>query len=92
MFSPFPKVKQLFKNTTREFAPKQGGYEYKYVWEGISKQLKQWAPTVLLNWTFEQVQNLEELIKYLKYVITLAIQKRHKSLQCPGAWPTSSKP
>ncbi|KAM9644848.1 uncharacterized protein ACIBXB_013057 [Morphnus guianensis] len=61
------KVKQLFKITQRS-APKLDNYEWQGVWGSMGKYLEKWAPPMFWKFTPEQVQNPEELVKYLEKV------------------------
>ena len=61
-------VKQLFRNISHRSAPRLDNYEWQGVWGSTGKYLGQWAPPVFWNFTPEQVQNLEKLVKYLEKV------------------------
>jgi len=62
------RVKQLIKNITLRPAPALDHYEWLGVKNSIVKYLGQWAPPVILNLMPEQVQNPDELVKYLEEV------------------------
>ncbi|KAK4810697.1 hypothetical protein QYF61_007671 [Mycteria americana] len=62
------QVKQLIKNTTQRSAPRLDSYEGQGVWDSMGKCLGQWAPPVFWNFTPEQVQDPEKLVKYLEKV------------------------
>ncbi|KAK4823738.1 hypothetical protein QYF61_006007 [Mycteria americana] len=62
------KLKQLFKNTTQRRASRLDSYEWQGMWDSMGKYLGQWAPPVFWNFTTEQVQNPEKLVKYLEKV------------------------
>ncbi|KAM9591498.1 uncharacterized protein ACIBXB_006299 [Morphnus guianensis] len=60
------KVKQLLKKITQRSAPRLDNYEWQGVWGSMGKYLEKWAPPMFWKFTPEQVQNLEELVKYLE--------------------------
>lgn len=62
------KNKQLFKNTTQWSALKPDSYQWQHVWDSMSKCQRLWAPPVFRNFIPKQVQNIEELVKYLEKV------------------------
>ncbi|XP_074878635.1 uncharacterized protein LOC142028689 [Buteo buteo] len=62
------KVKQLFKKITQRSAPRLDNYEWQGVCGSMGKYLEKWAPPVFWKFTPEQVQNPEELVKYLEKV------------------------
>ncbi|XP_049650076.1 microtubule-associated protein RP/EB family member 1-like [Accipiter gentilis] len=62
------KVKQLFKKITQRCAPRLDNYEWQGVWGSMGKYLEKWAPPTFWKFTPEQVQDPEELVKYLEKV------------------------
>jgi len=66
VFQVWFRVKQLVKSITQRSAPRLDSYEWRSVWDSVGKYLGQWAPPVFLNFTSEQVQNPDKLVKYLK--------------------------
>jgi len=83
------RVKQVVKNIVKRPAPGQDSCEWLGVWDNMGRCLEQWAPPVSLKLTPEQVQNPDNLVKYLQKVGT---PERHKSPQCAGVWPTPTEP
>ena len=62
------RVEQLFTSITCRSTPRLENYEWLGVWSSMGKYLEQWAPPVYWNFTPKQVQNPEELVKYLEKV------------------------
>ncbi|KAK4830953.1 hypothetical protein QYF61_014412 [Mycteria americana] len=62
------RVNKQFKNIIQRSAPRLDSYEWQGVWNSMGKYLGQWAPPVFWNFTPEQVQNPEKLVKYLEKV------------------------
>ncbi|KAK4825908.1 LOW QUALITY PROTEIN: hypothetical protein QYF61_003403 [Mycteria americana] len=62
------QVNKQFKNIIQRSAPRLDSYEWQGVWDSMGKCLGQWAPPVFWNFTPEQVQNPEKLVKYLEKV------------------------
>ncbi|XP_074889985.1 uncharacterized protein LOC142033685 [Buteo buteo] len=62
------KVKQLFKKITQISALRLDNYGWQGVWGSMGKYLEKWAPPVFWKFTPEQVQDPEELVKYLEKV------------------------
>lgn len=65
VFEVLFKDLQLFQNATQPFALRLDSGKWQGVWDSTGKHLEQWAPPVLWNFSPEQVQNLERLVKYL---------------------------
>ncbi|KAK4828782.1 hypothetical protein QYF61_000807 [Mycteria americana] len=63
-----PWVNTQFKNIIQKSAPSLDSYEWQGVWDSMGKYLGQWEPPVFWNFTPEQVQNPEKLVKYLEKV------------------------
>ncbi|KAM9575877.1 uncharacterized protein ACIB01_003549 [Guaruba guarouba] len=61
-------VKQLSKNTTKRSSPRLDSHEWQGAWDSMGKHLSQLAPPVHWNFTAEQVQNPEKLVKHLNEV------------------------
>lgn len=68
VFQVLFKVKQLFKNTTQRSVLRLDSDEWQGVWDRIHKCLGQWSPPTFCNYTSEQVQYTEKLVKYLEKV------------------------
>ena len=62
------RVKQLSKSITWKPTPRLENYEWLGVWSSMGKYLEQWASPVYWNFTPAQVQNPEELVKYLENI------------------------
>ncbi|KAK4830329.1 hypothetical protein QYF61_010093, partial [Mycteria americana] len=62
------EVKHLFKSTIQTSAPRLDSYEWQGVWDSMGKYLGQWAPPMFWNFTPEQVQDPEKLVKCLEKV------------------------
>ncbi|KAK4813534.1 hypothetical protein QYF61_009577 [Mycteria americana] len=61
-------VNKKFKNIIQRSAPRLDSDEWQGVWDSMDKYLGQWAPPVFCNFTLEQVQDSEKLVKYLEKV------------------------
>ncbi|KAM6033078.1 uncharacterized protein LJ206_001912 [Theristicus caerulescens] len=66
--SVLSKVNKQLKNIIQRSPPRLDSYEWQGVWESMGKYLGRWAPPVFWNFTLEQVQNPEKLVKYLENV------------------------
>jgi len=62
------RVKQVSKNIMQRPAPVLDSCEWLGVWDSMGKYLGQWAPPVFFKITPEQIQNPDNLVKYLKKV------------------------
>lgn len=60
------KDQQLLQHATQRSALRLDSGKWQGVGDGMCKCLGQWAPQVLWNFSPEQVQNLERLVKYLE--------------------------
>ncbi|XP_061222790.1 uncharacterized protein LOC133219470 [Neopsephotus bourkii] len=58
------RVRRPYRRT-KKFSARLGSHEWQGVWDNMGKHLGQWAPPVLWNFTTEQVQNPEKLVKHL---------------------------
>jgi len=67
-FWVFFRVKQVVKNIVQRPALGLDSCEWLGVWDSMGKYLGQWAPLVFLKLTPEQVQNPDNLVKYLQKV------------------------
>jgi len=61
-------VKQVVNNILQRTAPGLDSSEWLGVWDTMGRCLGQWAPPVFLKLTPEQVQNPDNLVKYLQKV------------------------
>lgn len=61
-------AEQLFKNTTQRSALRLDSDEWQGVWDSIGKCLGQWSTPTFWNYTSEQEQNPENLVKYFEKV------------------------
>jgi len=62
------RVKQVVKNIVQRPAPGLDSCEWLGVWDSMDKCLGQWTPPMLFKLTPEQVQNPDEVVKYLQKV------------------------
>jgi len=62
------RVKQVVKSIVQRPAPGQDSCEWLGVWDSTGRCLEQWAPAVCLKLTPEQIQNPDNLVKYLQKV------------------------
>jgi len=60
------RVKQVVKNIVQRPAPGLDSCEWLGVWDSMGRCLGQWAPPVCFKLTPEQVQNLDNLVKYMQ--------------------------
>lgn len=89
------KIKLLFKSTTQRSALRMDSYEWQEVWDRMDKYQGQWAPPVFWNFTPENVQNPEKLLKYCEKVFCDPVNSRETQItgtQCAGAWSMSFEP
>ena len=59
------QVKQLFKNMIERSAPRQDSSAWQGVWDGLGRNLEQWAPPGICNFISEQLQDPEKIVEYL---------------------------
>ncbi|XP_051668782.1 uncharacterized protein LOC127482463 isoform X2 [Manacus candei] len=76
VFQGWSKVKQLLKNPTQRFALGLDISEWQGVWNSMGKYLGQWASPAYWNFTLEEVQNLEKLVKHLEKVCCHPVYSR----------------
>ncbi|KAK4832073.1 hypothetical protein QYF61_020629 [Mycteria americana] len=57
-------VNKKFKNIIQRAVPRLDSYEWQGVWDSMGKCLSYWTPPVFWNFTPEQAQNPEKLVKY----------------------------
>jgi len=62
------RVKQVVKNIVQRPAPGLDSCEWLGVWDSMGRCLEQWTPPVCFKLTPEQVQNPDNLVKYLQKV------------------------
>jgi len=62
------RVKQVVKNFMQRPASGLDSCEWLGVWDSMGKYLGQWAPPVCFKLTPEQIQNPDNLVKYLQKV------------------------
>jgi len=62
------RVKQVVKNIVLRPAPGPDSCEWLGVWDSMGRCLEQWAPPVCFKLTPEQIQNPDNLVKYLQKV------------------------
>jgi len=62
------RVKQVVKNIVQRPAPGLDSCEWLGVWDSMDRCLEQWAPPVCFKLTPEQIQDTDNLIKYLQKV------------------------
>jgi len=62
------RVKQVVKNIMQRPAPGPDSCEWLGVWDSMGRCLEQWAPPVCFKLTPEQIQNPDNLVKYLQKV------------------------
>jgi len=62
------RVKQVIKNILQRPAPEPDSCEWLGVWDNMGRCLEQWAPPVCFKLTPEQIQNPDNLVKYLQKV------------------------
>jgi len=60
------RVKQVVKKTMQRPAPGLDSSEWLGVWDSMGEYLGQWAPPMFFELTPDQVQNLNNLVKYLQ--------------------------
>lgn len=61
----FRVTHRFLKKTTQKSVLRLESYKQLSVWKSTGKCLGQWAPPVLWNFTPEQVQDPDKLVKYL---------------------------
>lgn len=89
------KVKHFFNNSTQRSALRLDCYEWYDLWDRMERYQGQCAPLVLWNFTTEQIQYPEKLLKYLEKVSCDPVNSRETQItgtQCAGAWSISFKP
>jgi len=62
------RAKQVFKNIVQRPALGPDSCEWLGVWDSMGRCLEQWAPPVFFKLTPEQIQNSDNLVKYLQKV------------------------
>lgn len=69
LFVAFPKVKQLFRNTTQRYALRQCGYRWHGVCENMGGYVEQLSPPVVWDFTPEQVRHPDKLTQFEKRIL-----------------------
>jgi len=88
------RVKQVVKNIVQRPAPGQDSCEWLGVWDSMGRCLGQWAPPVCFKLIPQQVQNPDNLVKYLQKVCCHPGNSRETQITavCWGVWLTPTEP
>ena len=65
VFQVMLQVKQPFKKITERSAPRPESSVWQGVWDGLGRNLEQWAPPGIWNFISEQLQDPEKMVEYL---------------------------